>query len=286
MRRPTLRVTRRLDGTWSAAKLFPPPKFGDRPPEVTVENGTIEIFDPTKSPAGTLTLRDVNLTVHPTIETAPGGGVKEIRNLAGDVRLRLLPPRGISRNGRSAERGLYVSPARRRGLDISPELRDALPEPLCAKMNAWGELRAEGKFDFQVAYDPAQPTPLTFPHRRFDLPRADQRSALSASADRRPREFPRRQLGLHHRRPDGQEQSGVDSDLLLPLQPATKPNESQKAQGRSAAVGTRSPVAAPSFARSVAGTMGQLSTARQNRRRRDARFRRPKVAAGNYGRAA
>jgi len=45
IRRPTLRVTRRADGGWSAAKLLPPPQFGDRPPEVTIENGTIEIFD-------------------------------------------------------------------------------------------------------------------------------------------------------------------------------------------------------------------------------------------------
>src|SRR3989304_4796869 len=29
VRRPTIRVTHRLDGTWSAAKLFPAPRFGN-----------------------------------------------------------------------------------------------------------------------------------------------------------------------------------------------------------------------------------------------------------------
>ena len=50
VRRPTLRITHRPDGAWSAAKLLPPPQFGDRPPEVTVESGVIEIFDPLKAP--------------------------------------------------------------------------------------------------------------------------------------------------------------------------------------------------------------------------------------------
>jgi len=41
IRRPTLRATRQVDGTWSTAKLLPLPHFSHRPPEVAVENGVI-----------------------------------------------------------------------------------------------------------------------------------------------------------------------------------------------------------------------------------------------------
>ena len=55
IRRPTLRMTRRPDGTWSAARLLPLPNFSDGAlPEIRFENGTIEIFDPTKAVACTL----------------------------------------------------------------------------------------------------------------------------------------------------------------------------------------------------------------------------------------
>ncbi|MCC6125658.1 MAG: hypothetical protein IT426_11895 [Pirellulales bacterium] len=161
VRHPTLHGTRRRDGSWSAAKLLPPPKFGHCPPEVSVENGTIEIFDPTKSPSGALTLRDVNLKVHPAIETARDGTRKEIRDLQGMFAcdyLRRVEFRGTV----DAQSGAFTFSGTTQGLDISPELRDALPEPLCAKIHAWGELRAEGKFDFQVAYDPTRPEPPAF----------------------------------------------------------------------------------------------------------------------------
>ena len=66
IRRPTLRMTRRPDGSWSAARLLPLPRLSpNAPPEIRFENGTIEIFDPTKAVACTLTLRDVNLTLTP-----------------------------------------------------------------------------------------------------------------------------------------------------------------------------------------------------------------------------
>src|SRR5208283_2454527 len=75
VRRPTLRMTRRPDGSWSAARLLPLPKLDDGPgPEVRFENGTIEIFDPTKAMACTFTLRDVNLTLTPI---APAAGHTE-----------------------------------------------------------------------------------------------------------------------------------------------------------------------------------------------------------------
>ena len=45
-RRPTIRATRRPDGTWSTSRLFPLPKLGDQPPVITIEGATLELFDP------------------------------------------------------------------------------------------------------------------------------------------------------------------------------------------------------------------------------------------------
>ena len=159
--RPTLQNTRRRDGTWSAAKLFPPPKFGNSTPDVAVENGTIEIFDPTKSPAGMLPLRDVNLTVRPTMEIAADGTQKEIRNLQGIFACDYL--RRVEFQGTlDPKSGAFTFAGTTQRLDISPELREALPEPLSSKIHAWGDLRAEGSFEFELAYDPTKPAPPEF----------------------------------------------------------------------------------------------------------------------------
>ena len=44
MRHPRIRAVRRADGTWSAAKLWPPPKFSETPIDGAFENGLIEII--------------------------------------------------------------------------------------------------------------------------------------------------------------------------------------------------------------------------------------------------
>jgi hypothetical protein len=161
VRRPSLHATRRWGGRWSAAALLPPPKFGDHPPEVIIKDGAIEIFDPTKSPAGMLPLRDVNLTIHPTTERMPDGTPREIRQLQGMFACDYF--RRVEFHGSlDPHSGAVTFVGSTQGLDISPELRDALPEPICSKIHAWGELRAEGKFNFQLAYDPGKPEPPAF----------------------------------------------------------------------------------------------------------------------------
>ena len=87
IRRATLRNTHRPRGGWSAVKLLPPPHFGEHPPEVVVEGGLIEIFDPLKTPASTLALRNVNLSLMPVPMTEPGakGDVRRLKGmLTGD----------------------------------------------------------------------------------------------------------------------------------------------------------------------------------------------------------
>jgi hypothetical protein len=160
-RRPTLYATRRADGSWSISKLSPLPKFGESKPEIVVENATISILDPTKTPVGALPLRDVNLKIVSSVVAMPGELPREIRNIQGMFACDYL--RRVEFNGNvDSASGACTFHGTSKGLEISSELRDALPEPLAAKMCDWGELRATGKFDFHIAYDPARPNPVEF----------------------------------------------------------------------------------------------------------------------------
>jgi hypothetical protein len=161
LRRPTIWVTRRPDGTWSAAKLFPPPRFGNQSPEVTIENGTIEIFDPLKPRASTLILRDLNMTVSPAILSSSDPGAAPKRNLqgmfAGDNFQRVEFRGSIDAFGPDFSLSGEVE-----GLRVSPELHESLPGPIADKLAALRKLRAEGQMSFSLAYDSKAPAPLRF----------------------------------------------------------------------------------------------------------------------------
>lgn len=180
VRRPTLHVTRCPDGTWSVEKLLPLPKFGDRSPEIIVENGTIVISDPQRVPPSTLTLRDVNLTLGPQ-ESAPGtaGGepavsgeaegakpqavtqIPDLRaikvSLSGDHLRRLEFEGGV--NPRAFELAVKGTVEE---LEVSPELRDALPKELAERLSALGALRGQVSLSFDVAHHPAAGEPTRF----------------------------------------------------------------------------------------------------------------------------
>jgi hypothetical protein len=197
LRRPTLRMTRRADGTWSTSKLLPMPRFGTRPPEVTVENGTIEIFDPTKTPSSTLTLRDVNLTLVPCSETSGGSGALAVPHAQGDA---AAAPANASaapsrvRKVRGTLSGDYFRQATFEGevdtyqpafslsgsiegMELSPEFCDALPGSLLGSPAILGTLRGQAALSFHVRYDPRDRNPLRFDltghllHGRIDDPR-------------------------------------------------------------------------------------------------------------------
>ena len=63
LRRPTLRGTRRTDGTWSLQRLFPLPQFGGTTKTIRIEQGELVLFDPLKNPSGILKISDVNFLV-------------------------------------------------------------------------------------------------------------------------------------------------------------------------------------------------------------------------------
>ena len=154
IRRPTLRMTRRPDGSWSLARLLPLPKIHYRPPEVTVENGTIEVFDPVKTPSTTMTLRDVNLTLVPP----PVGSTSHCRKLQGTLAGDYV--RQVSFEGEvDPHRPELTIQGTVEGVDIGPELRDTLPCSPSGNLSLLSALRGQGDMSFGVRYDPSSPSP-------------------------------------------------------------------------------------------------------------------------------
>jgi len=160
LRRPTVRATRRPDGSWSAGKLLPAPHLSDQPPEVLVESGSLEFFDPAKASIGPLALRDMDFTLAPAAMTEPGPK-SEGRRFKG-----MLTGDGFRRVEFEGTIDLETSACSIRGqaehLEISPELRDSLPKCYSSRLSALGNLRAEGNLSFLIHYDPAAEQTLGF----------------------------------------------------------------------------------------------------------------------------
>ncbi len=177
IRRPTLRMTRRPDGTWSAARLLPLPKLSNgAAPEVRFENGTIEVFDPTKTVACTLTLRDVNLTLSPIPAADGQPETTRRRRIQGTANGDYF--RQVTFDGEvDPDRPALNVKGKIDGVEISPELRNVLPDAFGCNLAALGSLRGETEAFFTVAYDPNSPQPWMFDltgqlaRGRFDDPR-------------------------------------------------------------------------------------------------------------------
>jgi hypothetical protein len=162
IRRAMLRMTRRPDGGWSTSRLLPIPKLGEGPPpEVRFENGTLEIFDPTKPVGGTLTLRDVNLTLAPIASpngTAEPTRRKRIQGTATGDYFRQVALEGEVDPDRPA---LKLS-GKIEGVEISPDMRSLVPEEYKSNISMLGSLRGQTEARFQVSYNPAAAEPWTF----------------------------------------------------------------------------------------------------------------------------
>ena len=147
--RPVFRATRRPDGSFSLAKLFPLPKPEGPPPTLTIEAGTIEIFDPLVNPPSMLVLRDLHLTTKPVV----GGDQQWPRfefqgNVMADHVRRVEWLGTLDPNTKSWTANGTVD-----GLDISPELRASLPAPISEQLEVLAGLRAPANLTFKLASD-------------------------------------------------------------------------------------------------------------------------------------
>jgi hypothetical protein len=172
--RPIIHATRRPEGGWSAAQLFPLPKFSKRPIPITVEDGTLEFFDPLKNPTSTFTLRNINLATKLLASSEPAGEPNiEVRgDLAGD-HFQHIEVAGTFGPG---FKGFDINGVLT-GLDVSPGLRNALPSEVAERISALAPLHGQAQLGFHFRDQPGGPTPLEFKVKgslsgaRFDDPR-------------------------------------------------------------------------------------------------------------------
>ena len=157
LRKPTLRMARRPDGSWSAAKLLPIPKFGDGTPIGVIESGTIEVVDPTGPTPTKIVFRDA----HAKWSVAEGDfapGTRRplhfIGKLDGDHLRGLAIDAMFDPGG-----GAWSLTGAIDSLDVCPELWQSLPAPASSAADKVGSLRAKAQLQFRLAQTAATTMP-------------------------------------------------------------------------------------------------------------------------------
>lgn len=157
IRRPMLRSTRRPDGTFSCVKLLPVPRLGGTVLIGSVENGMVEIFDPLKNPTSMFTLRDVHSSFRtPDKPPADGHRLMDVQGSFSAEQTQKVELSGTI--DLDAQR--WALKGTIDGMEISPELRAALPTAAAQKLAVLGNLRGEARIGFSMRRDadlPAMP---------------------------------------------------------------------------------------------------------------------------------
>lgn len=163
VRRPTVRVARRPDGSWSAAKLLPLPRIGKQAPRGVIENGIVELLDPSKHQGGSFVLRDMQLKFGPATSsavTSPSKGNRPPIRLSGHFTGDHL--QGVDLEATVSPTGNRWSiEAAVADLAFSPELVRALPTPVSRRLSELGSLRCLIKARCSLSRTAAQ-SPLAF----------------------------------------------------------------------------------------------------------------------------
>jgi len=157
LRKPTLRMSRRPDGSWSAGKLLPMPKFGDGTPIGVIESGTIEVVDPSGATPSKIVLRDAQVrwsSVEGNYAPGTRRPLKFEGHLDGDhIRNLAIQATFDPMSGAWSMAGAIDS------LEICPELRQSLPAPAAEAMEKFAALRAKAQLQFKLAQTPAVTNP-------------------------------------------------------------------------------------------------------------------------------
>ena len=149
-----VRVTRLRDGRYSTEGLLPPPSRGGPSPKVVVQQGQFELIDQGKATASAYVLRDVNLTIDPPLN----GGLYRVQGaISGDF------IRGLRFSGEiDPERPLVHCAGNLEGLEVSPELRAALPTEVAKHLEVLAGFRGRTDVCFQLDHDPEAGKPWQF----------------------------------------------------------------------------------------------------------------------------
>ncbi|HVU86574.1 MAG TPA: hypothetical protein VHD36_04595 [Pirellulales bacterium] len=159
-RRPTIRATHRPDKTWSTSRLFPLPHFGDRPPLITIEAATLELFDPLKNTPKSFTVRDAYFKVgrYNGAQAKPGHPLLAINGYCAAESIRRVELAGTFD---PASGGITLSGIVD-GLDVTPELVRDIPYECPQGLNLLETLRGQVKGKFDVRYAAGAPVPWTY----------------------------------------------------------------------------------------------------------------------------
>ncbi len=167
-RRPTFRVTRRTDGSWSLGKLFEidPAELGviDL---TTIENGTVIVFDPTKNPSSSLTLRELNLVVK-------NGGGQQIQ-MEGSITGEHLS-RAEFQGAMDPTSGHWKISGHVDDVAISSDMLNAVPSPLDSWLRPIESVTGQAALQFRADYQAGRTRPLNFDIRvQLERGRLDDR---------------------------------------------------------------------------------------------------------------
>ncbi len=144
--RPVIRATRRPDGRFHLGKLRPVSQPENPLPPLTIDSGTVEVFDPLKNPSSTFTLRDVHASLHPSDKAA--GQLAVSGYFVGD-HLQRVEFTGTLDPVSSA----WKLQGSVDGLQISSALRRSLPGPIADAMELLKNVQAPANLSFSVRHD-------------------------------------------------------------------------------------------------------------------------------------
>lgn len=191
VRRPTLRIAHRPDGSWSAAKLLPLPRLSKQPPRGVIENGVIEVLDPLKQQGGALIARDMQFSFEPVAQAPVAAASEHATSAMGQPSRQSATIRGLedrpSGEPRSAAPvrlyGHFVADHLQRvdvdaifdpsgkqwsltgnldGLDFSPEFVRALPAVASRRLSELGSLRCAVQGRFRLSQHAVAPGGFDF----------------------------------------------------------------------------------------------------------------------------
>src|SRR5690606_15782116 len=123
------------------------PKPVGPPPTVTIESGTIEIFDPLKNPSSMLVLRELHLSTRPVNDDGAEWPTFEFDGYLMADHVRRMEWTGTL----DPNQKQWTATGTIDGLDISPELRSSLPEPLAQQCEVLSGVRAPANLKFSLA---------------------------------------------------------------------------------------------------------------------------------------
>ena len=160
IRRPTLRGTRRTDGTWSLQKLLPLPAFGGSAKSIRIEQGEIVLFDPLKNPSGIFKVSDANYVVQFDFKNSDNGQTDKQTSIKGSMLSEHLGRIELEGNTSSQTQAWQVS-GRVENATLSPDLQQDLPGDIARHLASLSPLRGQLGLQFLVHYRPGSPIKFT-----------------------------------------------------------------------------------------------------------------------------